>query len=731
MTRGPPLPPQRRTAAVAAVAVAFVGVLVCALWVLGFPDATRLVPGSSTVRFTTGLCFVLAGTGLGLILGRRPRWALAAIVPMLLLAGLTLLEYLLGRNLGVDRLFIPGGTFPYPGQMAPNTAVALLLAGSGLAALGPGHARIWALSISAMLAALATALAGVAVLGYTFDLTAAFEWAGFTRMALLTAVTLIVLGVGIILAAREAGRVASWVEQPWLASSVGVGAAGLGLLASRALGIEVPGLPAGVLQGLHAAAVVFAILLAGTVAQARHMRLLSLRLAAANRRQAEQSAEIADLYENAPCGYHSVDAEGRFVRINGTELAWLGYGADELVGRRSLPELLAPASRATWLAQFPRLKENGSVRDLPLEMLRKDGSVLPVVLSETAVYDARGEFHHSRSMLFDDRERRHLEQALRDSGERLQVLIDHVQTAVVVHAADSSIEFANPRAAELLGLTREQLLGRTVIDPAWHFVREDGSPMPVDEYPVSRVVRSGRALRDYVTGVQAGDGEPVRWLLVNAVPATGQDGRLRQVIVSFVDISERQQQKRQLEQLASTDMLTSLGTRRHLVELAGHELARSRRSGRPMAVVLFDIDRFKAINDRFGHETGDQVLHRLGELLRTELREADLAARWGGEEFCVLLPDTTPHAAAEIAERLRGAVERMPLAAPDGSALPVTASFGVALSRPDDDDLHRLVDAADQAMYQAKREGRNRVRMAADVAAGDGARVPDASQAGT
>ena len=333
---------------------------------------------------------------------------------------------------------------------------------------------------------------------------------------------------------------------------------------------------------------------------------------------------------------------------------------------------------------------------------------MPVVLSETAVYDARGAFLRSRSTLFDDRERRRFEQALRDSEQRLQLLIDTVQTAVVVHAGDSSIEFANPSAAHLLGLTREQMQGRTSIDPAWHFVREDGSPMPVDEYPVSRVIRSGRPLRGYVTGVQVVDSEPIRWMLVDAVPAFGKDGQLRQVIVSFIDISEQLQQKQRLEQLASTDALTGLATRRQLIELAGHELARARRTHRPLTLVFLDVDDFKSINDRFGHDTGDRVLQGIGDVLHRELRASDLAARWGGEEFCALLPDTDLHAATEIAERLRAAVERMPLAAPDGSPLPVTASFGVAISMPDDNDLRRLADAADQAMYRAKQEGRNR-----------------------
>ncbi len=710
--------------------VMLVGLLVCLAWALGIPDATRLVSASTTVRFQTGLSFLLVGASLLLVLGPRRRWALAALAPVMLLASATLLAYLFPRNVAVDWLAGTLAALAYPGPMAPNTAVGLLLATLGLAALASGHSRIWALSIAAMPASLAVALGAMAALGYALDLTVAFEWAGLTRMALVTALTLVLLGVGIIFAAREIGRAATWLEQPWFASSVGVGAAGLGLLAAHVLRAEALGLSSRALDVLYAVPIVSAALLAGAVAQARHMRLLSLQLADASRLQAEQSAEIVDLYENAPCGYHSLDAEGRFVRINRTELDWLGYGREELVGRSALRDLMTQRSRDAYEAHFSRLKAHGGERDLQLELLRKDGSILPVVLNETAVFSADGAFHHSRSTVFDDSDRRRFEQALRDGEERLRLLVDNVQAAVVVHAADSSIEYANPIAADLLGLGRERMLGRRAIDPVWRFLREDGTVMPVEEYPVSRVVREGRALHGLVAGIQVAEHEPIRWLLVDAVPAIGGDGRVGQVIVSFIDISERQRQKLDLERLASTDALTGLATRRHLIELAGHERARGRRSGARQAVIFLDLDHFKWINDRFGHDVGDQVLRRIGEILRRELRKADIAARWGGEEFCVLLPDTDAPVAVQIAERLRGAVEGTVLHAPDGSRLQITASFGVAMAHPQDESLQRAVDAADQAMYRAKREGRNRVCFAPQ-AGGGAASGADGDRPGT
>ena len=119
--------------------------------------------------------------------------------------------------------------------------------------------------------------------------------------------------------------------------------------------------------------------------------------------------EISDLYNNAPCGYHSLGPDGTILRINDTELRWLGYSREELVGKRKLPELLAPQSLTRFQAEFPRFKERGWVRDIEFDLVRQDGSVLPVLLNATAVRDAGGNYVMSRSTVLDNTERRALE----------------------------------------------------------------------------------------------------------------------------------------------------------------------------------------------------------------------------------------------------------------------------------------------------------------------------------
>jgi len=164
----------------------------------------------------------------------------------------------------------------------------------------------------------------------------------------------------------------------------------------------------------------------------------------------------------------------------------------------------------------------------------------------------------------------------------------------------------------------------------------------------------------------------------------------------------------QVQKLATTDELTGLLNRRHFFELARAELSRAVRHGLPLSAMLLDVDRFKSVNDNYGHAAGDQVLRQVAAVCRETLRAEDVVGRYGGEEFAVLLPATAlGEAAAGLGERLRAALEGTVVVLP-GLELRVTASIGVAELR-EDEDLASLLNRADAALYAAKGGGRNRV----------------------
>ena len=176
------------------------------------------------------------------------------------------------------------------------------------------------------------------------------------------------------------------------------------------------------------------------------------------------------------------------------------------------------------------------------------------------------------------------------------------------------------------------------------------------------------------------------------------------VRIYVLDITQRKQAEEEIYLLATTDSLTGIANRRQFAAIMAREVDRAKRYGTPMSVVMYDIDYFKRVNDSFGHDVGDAVLQALTSLVKENIRAHDVPARWGGEEFLVLMPQANLEAARDAAEKLR-----LQIAAHHFDKCgQLTVSFGVAELEPPD-DLNSLLKRVDDALYRAKAQGRNRV----------------------
>jgi diguanylate cyclase (GGDEF)-like protein len=165
--------------------------------------------------------------------------------------------------------------------------------------------------------------------------------------------------------------------------------------------------------------------------------------------------------------------------------------------------------------------------------------------------------------------------------------------------------------------------------------------------------------------------------------------------------------RRKVEREARTDELTGLANRRHMYEFMQLALQRVRRMQQPLSLLLIDIDKFKLINDNYGHQFGDEVLIRVAHTLRHSLRNHDSISRWGGEEFLVLLTETDNEAAKKVAEKLRSTIEELPIRYND-TLIPMTISIGMHTSKPEE-TLDAMLNCADENLYTAKNSGRNRI----------------------
>lgn len=277
----------------------------------------------------------------------------------------------------------------------------------------------------------------------------------------------------------------------------------------------------------------------------------------------------------------------------------------------------------------------------------------------------------------------------------MQILDASPSDVALIASQGHQVYFVNQRLLERLGLkhTSEFRLDRLFVNAreAMHFREALLARHRVDDW------ESQLAGDESYWGVVSG-----RLLEYRGAPAQ---------LIWCYDISLRKRMEQELLVLATTDALTGLSNRHAFMQRAADLVKSAERFDQPCTLLMLDIDHFKQVNDLYGHQSGDEVLAKLGQLLLREMREVDIVGRLGGEEFAALLTQTDPTSAAAVAERLRSAVQKLQLKAVDGRPLHLTVSIGAAARRPAE-PLEGVMSRADSALYQAKSNGRNRVEHA-------------------
>lgn len=293
---------------------------------------------------------------------------------------------------------------------------------------------------------------------------------------------------------------------------------------------------------------------------------------------------------------------------------------------------------------------------------------------------------------------RQRESKLRRSEEGFRLIVESAPFPMVVaKVADNTVLYTNPRATELFGVHSEAAIGNNAF--CYYLQPEQRAAI------INSIGQHGRILDEEVKLCDINGKE--FWALLSAVKVDWFGSEA--LITTINDITDRKHMEDALKQLATVDYLTGLWNRRQFMELGNQEYEKFLRYKRPLSIIIFDLDYFKQANDTYGHQMGDKVLVGTAETVLAELRASDIAGRYGGEEFAVILPETPVGQAVQVAERLLKAIADRHYSVDKAEELSVTASFGICEAAESDKSFEEIITRADNALYKAKALGRNQL----------------------
>ena len=424
---------------------------------------------------------------------------------------------------------------------------------------------------------------------------------------------------------------------------------------------------------------------------ARH-RILTLR-----RRELALAQRPDELTSDLPVMLYQAEPNGELVVVSGSTSMLLGRTRGELTGRALSECTTDPPTFAERIAPGDVGATMRDVASFEAEWRHADGSLRLLHTMARAIRDDDGRLIAIRGLVRDLSEQQAAERALRESEERFRTVLETAQNGMMIVNAEGEIELSNGALCDLLGYGPDELRKRSVSD-----IVDPNSERGVVEL-IAAPIWSGEPRSRRQERFVRRDGQVLDVDL--SISPFRERGRVVGVLVEARDITESKRAEETIQRLAYVDELTGLPNRSAFSRELARALDEAREREATLAVMLFDLDQFKLINDTLGHHAGDQVLRAVAERLQQRLPSRHTLARLGGDEF-MLLADVGHIAAAEslAGEVLDALSKPFPY---EGQELHVAASIGVSVFPRDGSDAETLVRRADSAMYQAKSHGRN------------------------
>jgi diguanylate cyclase (GGDEF)-like protein/PAS domain S-box-containing protein len=427
-----------------------------------------------------------------------------------------------------------------------------------------------------------------------------------------------------------------------------------------------------------------------------------LEQAESERNQAEEALNdreerFRELADSLPQIVYETDEKGIITYANRNAFAYFGYTESELENNLNALQMISPEDRDRALEYIHKILNGEVLGGMEYSALRKDGSTFPVEIHSKIISRANKPIG-LRGIILDLSKRKQMEEALKESEEKFRNIAE-ISLAGIYIIQDGIFMYVNKKFAEIFGYSVAECLNNMHIRQTVH--PED---LDVVREQISKRISGKVNSANYIFRGIKKNGEIIHVeIFGSAIQLSGKPA----VSGSVLDITERKRMEEELREFATIDELTKVWNRRFFLEQADRQVKAQARSRRPLAVLMLDIDLFKKVNDRFGHNIGDDALKTISQACLASLRETDLFGRLGGEEFAALLIDCDHAQAMQAAERMRKAVSIAEVLTPKEN-LRLTISVGVSSSNYTL-DLEKLIKEADQAMYKAKETGRNRV----------------------
>lgn len=410
--------------------------------------------------------------------------------------------------------------------------------------------------------------------------------------------------------------------------------------------------------------------------------------------------------DNASIWINVLDPSARVTLWNKAAEHISGYSRDEVLGHDDIWERLYPDPdyRESVTAKVIEILGEGiEVENLETRICCRDGRHKIISWNSRRFFYESGEMG-SIAIGRDVTEHKQMQKMLRARDQQLAILMANVPGMVYRRRsnADWTLRFVSSGCLGLTGYTADDLIDDRAVSYASLVHPEDRERIQARTHKGSQDNQSFTL--EY--RILHRNGQP-RWVWEQGRVVHTEDGPHLEGII--VNITDRKRMERQLEQLAVQDPLTGLHNRRELQLALEDQALRADREQQPLSLLWVDIDSFKSINDGRGHLIGDEVLRKVAHVLHDHMRAEDLAARYGGDEFVVVLPGMDSTSAMRLAETMQHALRAIQVKLPDDGILRITASIGVATLPEHASDAESLTDAADRAMYRAKRSGRDQV----------------------